>query len=81
MGPYVDLHGTDLYVLTFARPLVVDGTFVGVVGADMPMSGFEQLAMAALKQPGCDAVAITGEGRVLATNTPVWAVGPWRATC
>jgi hypothetical protein len=75
MGPYVDLHGADLYILTFTRPLVVDGAFVGVVGADVPVSGFEQLVVPALKQLGCDAVVITGEGRVLAANTPVWAVG------
>ncbi|MEU9247267.1 cache domain-containing protein [Streptomyces sp. NPDC048385] len=75
MGPYVDLHGADLYLLTFALPLVVEGRFVGVVGADVPVSGFEQLVVPALKQLGCDAVVITGEGRVLAANTPVWAVG------
>ncbi|MFD8733366.1 cache domain-containing protein [Streptomyces sp. NPDC059618] len=75
MGPYVDLHCAGLYILTFTRPLTVDGEFVGVVGADIPMTAFEQIVVPSLKQLGGESVVITSEGRVLAANTPTWAVG------
>ncbi|MFF4117521.1 cache domain-containing protein [Streptomyces sp. NPDC001714] len=75
MGPYVDLHCAGLYILTFTRPLTVDGEFVGVVGADVPVAAFEQIVVPSLKHLGDEALLITGEGRVLAANTPDWAVG------
>ncbi|MFF4801068.1 cache domain-containing protein [Streptomyces sp. NPDC001351] len=75
MGPYVDLHCAGLYILTFTRPLTVDGEFAGVVGADVPVAAFEQLVAPSLKHLGGEAVVITSEGRVLAANTPTWAVG------
>jgi len=75
MGPYVDLHCAGLYILTFTRPLTVDGEFVGVVGADVPVAAFEQIVVPSLKHLGGEAVVITDEGRVLAANTPTWAVG------
>lgn len=42
-GPYVDLAGSDLYVLTFAVPVQVDGEFLGAYGADVPLTAFEHL--------------------------------------
>ncbi|EMF56377.1 hypothetical protein SBD_2287 [Streptomyces bottropensis ATCC 25435] len=75
MGPYVDLHCAGLYILTFTRPLTVHGEFVGVVGADVPVAAFEQIVIRSLKHLGGEAVVITSEGRVLAANTPTWAVG------
>ncbi len=75
MGPYVDLNGSDLYVLTFTRPLVMGGEFVGVVGADVPLGSFERLLLRPLKNVPGDAVVVTSEGRVLASNTPVWTPG------
>ncbi|MEV7392766.1 cache domain-containing protein [Streptomyces sp. NPDC091215] len=75
MGPYVDLHCAGLYILTFTRPLLVHGEFVGVVGADVPVTAFEQIVIPSLKHLGGEAVVLTGEGRVLAANTPTWAVG------
>ncbi|MEV7976887.1 cache domain-containing protein [Streptomyces sp. NPDC086519] len=75
MGPYVDLHCAGLYILTFTRPLIMHGEFLGVVGADVPVAAFEQLVVPSLKHLGGEAVVITAEGRVLAANTPTWAVG------
>jgi hypothetical protein len=75
MGPYVDLHCAGLYILTFTRPLTVHGEFVGVVGADVPVAAFEQLVIPSLKHLGGEALVITGQGQVLAANTPTWAVG------
>jgi hypothetical protein len=42
VGPYVDALGTDRYLLTFTAPVVADGTFLGVVGADVPVAQFER---------------------------------------
>ncbi|MFF3448441.1 cache domain-containing protein [Streptomyces sp. NPDC002667] len=80
MGPYVDLHCAGLYILTFTRPLTVHGEFVGVVGADVPMTAFEQIVVPPLKRLGGESVVITSEGRVLAANTPTWAVGEMART-
>jgi hypothetical protein len=74
-GPYVDLTCANRYVLTFTRPLVTGGRFAGVVGADITLAAFEQLLVPPLKQLGADAVLVTGEGRILATNTPARTVG------
>ncbi|MBE8515957.1 PDC sensor domain-containing protein [Amycolatopsis sp. H6(2020)] len=74
-GPYVDLNGADLYILTFTRPVVVGDEFVGVVGADMPLGSFERLLLPPLKHVAGDALVATHEGRVLAANTPLWTPG------
>ncbi|WP_033328399.1 hypothetical protein [Streptomyces yerevanensis] len=39
------------------------------------MAAFEQIVVSSLKHLGGEAVVITSEGRVLAANTPTWAVG------
>ena len=41
VGPYVDVHGTGRYLLTLTEPVVVDGEFVGVAGADVSVRRFE----------------------------------------
>lgn len=38
-GPYLDLAGSGLYVLTFAVPVVADRVFIGAYGADVPHVG------------------------------------------
>lgn len=75
IGPYVDLNGADLYIMTFTQPLTIDGDFVGIVGADVSLSGFEDLLVAALKGVEGDALLVNDEGRVLASNTPRWVPG------
>ncbi len=41
VGPYVDVHGTGRYLLTLTGPVLAAGEFLGVVGADVPVSRFE----------------------------------------
>ena len=41
VGPYIDAHGTDRHLLTFTMPISPAGSFLGVVGADVPVSVFE----------------------------------------
>lgn len=74
VGPYVDVHGTDRYLLTLTMPLEVDGAFLGVAGADVPMGGFESVVLRALG-PSCDAVVVNDEGRVVVSTSSLWITG------
>jgi hypothetical protein len=65
----------DAYVLTFGSPLVVDDAFVGIVGADVLLADFERQVTGALRRVDGDAVLVTDEGRVIASNTPKWIPG------
>lgn len=69
-GPYVDLLCTDQATLTFTAPLVVDGAFAGVVGADVTVPDFERAIGDALRAAGADALVVTSEGRVAASTDP-----------
>lgn len=66
-GPYVDVHGTDRYLLTFTVPVVAGGEFLGVVGADVPVARLESLLLPAWGR--LDAVVINADGRVVVGNT------------
>ena len=75
VGPYVDVHGTGRYLLTLTAPLLDDGEFLGVVGADVPVNRFESHLLRAL-DPGVDAVVVLNdEGRVVLSTSPRWLVG------
>ncbi len=74
-GPYVDYSGSDMYTLTVAVPIVVDGTFLGLAGADLVVGEVERRLLEALRQTTADAVVVNTERRVIAANTPRWIVG------
>lgn len=69
-GPYVDLLCTDQATLTFTAPLMVDGAFAGVVGADVTVPEFERAVRDALRAAGAGALVVTSEGRVAASTDP-----------
>lgn len=69
-GPYVDLLCTDQATITFTAPLVVDGAFAGVVGADVTVPAFERAVGPALRSAGEGALVVTAEGRVAASTDP-----------
>ncbi|MFD5552568.1 cache domain-containing protein [Streptomyces sp. NPDC127068] len=73
-GPYVDLHGDGLYVMTFVLPVDVDGAFAGVVAGDVAVNTFARPIVPVLRRLGGAAV-VTAEGRVVVATTPEWAVG------
>ena len=74
MGPYVDALGTDCYLLTFTAPVLSGGVFLGVVGADVPVSRFERKLLGAWRlcgesrgqagDAGADVLIINSQGRV-----------------
>lgn len=74
-GPYVDYSGSDLYTVTATIPVVADGTFLGVAGADLVVGQLERQLIEVLRQTDEDAVVVNAERRVIAANTPRWMVG------
>ncbi|WP_181779134.1 cache domain-containing protein, partial [Pseudonocardia pini] len=75
VGPYVDVHGTDRYLLTLTLPVLADGEFVGVVGADVPVARFETLVLRELGDLAADVVVVNPEDRVVLSTSPRWLAG------
>ncbi len=74
-GPYVDYSGSDMYTITATVPVVADGDFLGVAGADLVVGQVERKLIEVLRQSPDDAVVVNTERRVIAANTPRWIVG------
>lgn len=74
-GPYVDYSGSDMYTITATVPIVADGVFLGVAGADLVVGELERKLLGVLREAGDDAVVVNTERRVIAANTPRWFVG------
>lgn len=79
-GPYVDLYGTNMYVLTFTMPILVQGRFIGVAGLDLSLHNVERLLVRSLMRLEDEAVLIAADGRVIASNTANWMVGDLAVT-
>jgi hypothetical protein len=75
VGPYVDVHGTGQYLLTLTEPVVADGVFVGVAGADVPVSRFEARLLGELEALAQGFLLVSEEGRVVVSTSPRWLVG------
>jgi Cache domain len=91
-GPYVDYICTHKYTFTVSVPVVDDGRFVGVAGADILAGEVERMLLPGLSMLGRadrPAVLVSGSGRVIASGTasilpgtvlrpagPVTAAGP-----
>ena len=69
VGPYIDAHGTDRYLLTFTVPISSATSFLGVVGADVPVSVFENRMLRAWGRQSSDVMIINSQGRVVASNS------------
>ncbi|RBY89038.1 hypothetical protein DQ244_14820 [Blastococcus sp. TBT05-19] len=75
VGPYVDVHGTGRYLLTLTEPVEVDGEFVGVVGADVPVRRFETHLLHGLGRPPAPFLLLNDEDRVVLSTDPRRLVG------
>jgi hypothetical protein len=75
VGPYVDVHGTGRYVLTLTEPVVSDGEFLGVVGADVPVPRFESHLLRVLASVDAPFVVVNDEDRVVLSTSPGAMVG------
>jgi hypothetical protein len=68
-GPYLDFTGVDLYVCTFAVPATsATGTFLGVAGADVPISRIETALLPTITACTQPLALINAEGRVIVAN-------------
>jgi hypothetical protein len=68
-GPYVDYLCTDEYTLTFTIPVVLSGSFAGVVGADVYVREFERAVRPRLRSLGRGAALLNAQGRVIVSNS------------
>jgi hypothetical protein len=68
-GPYVDVHGTDRFLLTFTAPVFAGKEFLGIVGADVPVTRFETHLLRAWAGLGVDVVILNADDRVVVSNT------------
>ena len=68
-GPYVDYLCTRRYTFTVSVPLQAGGRFAGVAGADILAGEVERLALPALTCLPGPAALVSGNGRVIASNT------------
>lgn len=75
VGPYVDVHGTHRYLLTLTVPVVADGEFLGVAGADVPVARFETLVLQELGDLAADVVVVNPEDRVVLSTSARWLTG------
>jgi Cache domain len=74
VGPYVDVHGTDRYLLTLTMPVEADGEFLGVAGADLPITRFEALVLGRLGTRAAG-VVVNDDGRVVFSTSSRWVIG------
>lgn len=74
-GPYVDYSGSELYTVTATIPVIADGAFLGVAGADLVVGDIERRLIEVLRRSDDDAVVVDNERRVIAANTARWFVG------
>ena len=65
-GPYVDYSGSDMYTITATIPVIAEGTFLGVAGADLVVGDIELRLIEVLRQAPTEAVVV---------NTARWLVG------
>lgn len=75
VGPYVDVHGTDRYVLTFTQPVLAGDDFLGVAGADVPVGRFETLVLRELGDLPAEVVVVGDDDRVVLSTSSRWLVG------
>jgi hypothetical protein len=69
-GPYVDLAGADLYILTFAVPAYHGRRFIGASAADVTVAEFESLLIAELSALETQVVIVNSADRVVISNSP-----------
>lgn len=70
VGPYVDLGGTNDYVVTITKPVRWALTFIGVVGADLSVDRVEGLLRRITRSVGHAALVVSAERRVIASSVP-----------
>ncbi|MEZ0577438.1 cache domain-containing protein [Nocardioides sp. MH1] len=68
-GPYIDYLCTDDYNMTYTAPVLVDGRFAGVAGADIGVQTAEKLLLPTLRVAGRPLAVVNEQGRIVASNS------------
>ena len=69
-GPFVDYSATNQHILTLTVPIVADGAFLGVAGADIDLSSLENVVLPLLCALDHEAAIVNQNGRIVASNSP-----------
>lgn len=68
-GPYLDSLCSEDYMLTFTQPMTVNGTFLGVSGADITVRAAERTLLPILRSIASPVAVVNSQGRTLISNT------------
>jgi hypothetical protein len=74
-GPYVDHLCTCDYIVTLTMPTEIDGTMIGVVGADIYVKRLEQELLPTLLAIEKPVTLVNEQRRVMVSTDPTLAVG------
>jgi hypothetical protein len=69
VGPYVDIGGTNDYMLTLTMAARLGTEFLGVAGADIAIDSLELVVRQHTRRLGAHAILVNTEGRVIASST------------
>lgn len=75
VGPYIDHGGVDDYLVTISVPVHRDGSFVGIMAADIRVASLERELSPWLARAAGIAVVLNAERRVLVSNSVSFEVG------
>lgn len=67
-GPFVDISGTNAYVITFSQAVRADGRLIGVVAADVTVATLQALCQNTLLDLPRPTSIVNADGMVIATN-------------
>lgn len=67
-GPFVDISGTNAYVVTFTQAVRLDDEIIGVVAADVTVATLQALCQNTLLDLPRPTSVVNSEGMVIATN-------------
>ncbi len=75
IGPYVDIMGIDMYICTFSLPIVYDDRFLGIAGADVPLSNIEAVVTRHLVEQDRPLILVNDDMRIIASSSSSYVVG------
>jgi len=74
-GPYLDYLGVDDYVLTATVPILNDGTFIGVAGADLQVSDLERIMISRCRGLRTAVALVAAEDRIVCSTSARYLPG------
>lgn len=74
-GPYLDFLGVDDYVLTATVPIVSDGVFMGVAGADIQVSALERIMLSRCRGLRVPVALVAAQDRIVCANSARYLPG------